>query len=113
MDRKKAARAAAFSWNSTCSYFGGGVVLPPLFFLLFFPPLWAFLAVVLAGGVVLCEVAFLPGGSGCGFNELLSPPVCAKAKPAPRTKVITNVETFFIQFLHIRFLLRVLSRVNP
>jgi len=70
------------------------VVLDP--FLLFLPPLCPFFADLVL--VVLAVVAFLPGGSGCGFNELLSPPVCAMTRPAPRRNVITNVEIFFIRF---------------
>ena len=66
-------------------------------FLLFFPPLWLFLVLVVVF-VVLVVDAFFPGGSGCGFNELLSPPVCAMMRPAPRRNVITNVEIFFIRF---------------
>jgi len=66
-------------------------------FLLFLPPLWPFFP-DLVFVVVLAVVAFLPGGSGCGFNELLSPPVCAMTRPAPRSNVITNVEIFFIRF---------------
>jgi hypothetical protein len=84
------------------------VVLDELFFP-FFPPLWLFFVLL----VVLVVVVFLPGGSGCGFNELLSPPVCAMTSPAPRSNLITNVETFFIQFLRIRFLLWALAHVNP
>jgi len=78
------------------SYFGGGVVVPPEFFLLFLPPLWPFLPDLVFA--VLAVAAFFPGGSGCGFNELLSPPVCAMTRPAPRSNVITNVEIFFIRF---------------
>jgi hypothetical protein len=93
-------------------YFGGGVVSPDLvvvaaaeLFFSFFPLLGP-LALVLAGGVVLCAVALLlPGGRGCGFNELLPSPVCARARLAPRTNVITNVNTFFIQFSVSGFLL--------
>ncbi|HEV8491797.1 MAG TPA: hypothetical protein VGR76_05975, partial [Candidatus Angelobacter sp.] len=94
-----------------CVYLGGGVVVVELF-LLFFPPLWLFLVLVVLD-VVVAVVAFLPGGSGCGFNELLSPPVCAMTSPAPRSNVITNVETFFIQLLRIRFLLRALCLLTP
>jgi hypothetical protein len=79
-----------------CVYLGGGVVVVELF-LLFFPPLWLFLVLVVLD-VVVAVVAFLPGGSGCGFNELLSPPVCAMTRPAPRSSVITNVEIFFMRF---------------
>ena len=84
------------------------MVLDELFFP-FFAPLWLFLVLVFVAVVVV----FLPGGSGCGFNELLSPPVCAMTRPAPRSNVITNVETFFIQFLGIRFLLQALCLLTP
>jgi hypothetical protein len=73
-------------------------VLPPELFFPFFPPLWLFVDLDLADVVVLCPLAFLPGGTGFGFEELLSPPVCAKERPAPRSKVITKVEIFFIRF---------------
>lgn len=84
------------------------VVLDELFFP-FFPPLWLFFVLL----VVLVVVVFLPGGSGCGFNELLSPPVCAMTSPAPRSNVITNVEIFFIQFSVSDFYCGSLAHVNP
>ena len=77
------------------TYFGGGVVLPE-FFLLFLPPLWPFFPDLLF--VVLAVVAFLPGGVGCGFVAPLSPPVCARARVAPRNRVTTHVDSFFIRF---------------
>jgi len=80
-------------------------------FLLFLPPLWPFFP-DLVFVVVLAVVAFFPGGSGCGFNELLSPPVCAITSPAPRSKVITNVEIFFIRFSDQIFI-KILLRVPP
>jgi len=66
-------------------------------FLLFFPPLWLFLVLVVLA-VVAVLVVFLPGGSGCGFNAPLSPPVCARDRIAPRNSVIANVNSFFIRF---------------
>jgi hypothetical protein len=92
---------------------GAGVVVLDELFFPFFPPLWLFFVLLLVLVVVAVVAVFLPGGSGCGFNELLSPPVCAMTSPAPRSNVITNVETFFIQFLRIRFLLRAPAHVNP
>lgn len=87
------------------------MVLPPEFFLLFFPPLWPFFPDLLF--VVLAVVAFFPGGVGCGFVAPLSPPVCARARLAPRSNVIINVETFFIRFSVSDLLWGPLLRVNP
>jgi len=84
------------------------VVLDP--FLLFLPPLCPFFPDLVL--VVLAVVAFFPGGSGCGFDELLSPPVCAMTRPAPRSNVITNVEIFFIRFSDQK-LFRILLQVPP
>lgn len=82
-----------------------------VFLVAFLPPLWPLVADLVF--VVLAVVAFFPGGSGCGFNELLSPPVfCARARLAPRNNVITNVNIFFIQFLRIKFLLGPLRLFN-
>src|SRR6476661_2044123 len=91
--KRKAAVRGRFRQTILQIYFGGGVVLGLFFLLAFLPPfLWPFLPDLVV--VVLAVVAFFPGGSGCGFNELLSLPVCAMTRPAPRSNVITNVEIF-------------------
>lgn len=70
---------------------------PEEFFLLFLPPLWPLVADLVFVVLAVCVLDF-PGGSGCGFNELLSPPVCARDRLAPRTNVMINVNVFFIPF---------------
>ena len=86
------------------------VLLLPWPFLVFLPPLWPFFPDLVV--VVLDVAAFFPGGCGCGFDEPLSPPVCAMTRPAPRNNVITNVEIFFIRFSDQNFF-RIFLRVPP
>ena len=77
--------------------------MPPDFFVAFFPLLWPFLPDLFFVVLAVCVLVF-PGGSGCGFNELLSPLVCARERLAPSNNVITNVNIFFIQFSVSNFL---------
>src|SRR5579864_999050 len=66
-------------------------------FLLFLPPLWPFFPALL----VFSAWTFCPGGRGCGFNSvlLLSPPVCARARPVARKTASTIEDALFILFL--------------
>src|SRR5215831_6917575 len=110
MAKEKRPRQAASIAQFFRGYFGGGVVVEEPF-LLFLPPLWPFFPDLVF--VVPAVVAFFPGGSGCGFNELLSPPVCAMTRPAPRSSVITNVEIFFIRFSDQIFIAGPLCLLTP
>jgi len=69
------------------AYLGGGVVVVLDPFLLFLPPLCALEVLV----------AFLPLVLGGVWVSVLPPPVCANARVAPSSMVITNVNSFFMQ----------------